>query len=413
MSRPCQAEDSDGDECDCEDFAPKKTKRMSAEGAFTKDARHPEADRDTVTSILHKARAEHEPAATSGSGSSLLSQAKRESLGGMRAMRPKSRKLTKGTSKGASKSSARSTRPRSKTVDEPASNATFMVDGVILLTAGLVEDGNTFGLPDDSIPNKAEIQTLVNRGVAYYKPNGRGIPHLTANLPQPMRYFEEAGDIKFTDDEGNSVMCSNTFFNSHGIPQKKSGETVIQSGSPEGNGHNHAHILYDRSIKYRAKTMNVGGEPAPVIAHWSPGAHLSTEVRISTTVYPEHSGTILVPTERNPTTDDTPLGESVVGLSERLFSLLKRVFAMGHAPFPSYPQECYLPYQRECCERLEQQGPAVCNHIQRAGVSCLAVSGIKYLQRLAEELISTKGKYVCRKCTNCGGSAASGVDAHF
>ncbi|KAK6974466.1 hypothetical protein R3P38DRAFT_3239563 [Favolaschia claudopus] len=166
------------------------------------NAIHPEADRDTVTSILHKARAEHEPAATSGSGSSLLSQAKRESLGGMRAMRAEKQKIDQGhqqVSKGASKSSARSTRPRSKTVDEPASNATFMVDGVILLTAGLVEDGNTFGLPDDSIPNKAEIQTLVNRGVAYYKPNGRGIPI------SPMRYFEEAGDIKFTDDEGNSV----------------------------------------------------------------------------------------------------------------------------------------------------------------------------------------------------------------
>ncbi|KAK6981347.1 hypothetical protein R3P38DRAFT_3234368 [Favolaschia claudopus] len=221
MSRPCQA-----GRMRLRGLRPQKKRGECLPKVNAKRRQHPEADRDTVTSILHKAKAEHEPAAMPGSGSSLLSQAKRESLGGMR---PKSRKLTKGTSKvmfraaaynfdsltsvsmlkGASKSSGKSTRPRSKTVDEPASNATFMVDGVVLLTAGL---GDTFGLPDDSIPNKAEIQTLVNRGVTYYKPNGRGITisvnadhEEVVDLLSELLYFEEAGDIKFTDDEGNSV----------------------------------------------------------------------------------------------------------------------------------------------------------------------------------------------------------------
>ncbi|KAK7029109.1 hypothetical protein R3P38DRAFT_2775700 [Favolaschia claudopus] len=177
---------------------PKKTKRMSAEGAFTKDA---SIQKPTKTRIVlaepGKVRVARWDAGNAAEKQKIDQQVSKRRL-----------------------QSPLGHVPRQSMSQLPMPHSWLTVS--ILLTAGLVEDGNTFGLPDDSIPNKAEIQTLVNRGVAYYKPNGRGI------TISPMRYFEEAGDIKFTDDEGNSVMCSNTFFNSHGIPQKKSGETVIQ-----------------------------------------------------------------------------------------------------------------------------------------------------------------------------------------
>ncbi|KAJ6510323.1 hypothetical protein DFH09DRAFT_1100532 [Mycena vulgaris] len=73
MSRPCQAEDSDGEECDCEMFAPKTGKpKVTIE--------------ETITSIILNAKAEHK----STGMLSKMTQAKRESQEGMQPSRPSS-----------------------------------------------------------------------------------------------------------------------------------------------------------------------------------------------------------------------------------------------------------------------------------------------------------------------------------
>lgn len=82
MSRPCQAEDSDGEECDCESFAPKAQKPKTCRRCLHTKKHHPEPD-DTISSILLKVKQEHE----GESGVEVFSKmadAKRESLNGMR-----------------------------------------------------------------------------------------------------------------------------------------------------------------------------------------------------------------------------------------------------------------------------------------------------------------------------------------
>lgn len=90
MSRPCQAEDSDGEECDCLTFSPKSTNPDTCRSCLHKKRQHPRLS-DTIPSLLKKMKEEHE----SGGGIlSKISEAKQESLSGMRPLR-KSVKLGK------------------------------------------------------------------------------------------------------------------------------------------------------------------------------------------------------------------------------------------------------------------------------------------------------------------------------
>jgi len=81
-SYPCQAEDSDGDECDCEGFAPKTNQPKVCRRCMHKKKHHPQSD-ETIASVLQKVKKEHE----GGSGATFfekIGQAKRESIDGMR-----------------------------------------------------------------------------------------------------------------------------------------------------------------------------------------------------------------------------------------------------------------------------------------------------------------------------------------
>ncbi|KAJ7716202.1 hypothetical protein B0H16DRAFT_1736159 [Mycena metata] len=159
-ARPCQAEDSDGDECDCESFAPKSSQPKVCRRCMHLKKQHPQVD-ETVASIVSKVKAEHE---ADSSMLSKINQAKRESLDGMRPKTGLKLKL-----------------PKDKTL-QPV---------------------------DDHIPNLALIQTLINLGLAVRK-DGRFEISLSAThedivdllseaLPGPMAYFEHLGPTVFTN----------------------------------------------------------------------------------------------------------------------------------------------------------------------------------------------------------------------
>ncbi|KAJ6563440.1 hypothetical protein DFH09DRAFT_1082488 [Mycena vulgaris] len=168
MSRPCQAEDSDGEECDCETFAPKTGKPKVC----------PEHE---STGMLSK-----------------MTQAKRESQDGMR---PKSTKFksTKDT-----KLAKKSKGPR-----EPASVATFKIDAIVVLPDGVQQHERKLQLRADVVPSKAAIQLYVNQGLAVRKDNQIKIAlsatHedvvdlLSQHLPGPMAYFDQIGRSVFGD----------------------------------------------------------------------------------------------------------------------------------------------------------------------------------------------------------------------
>ncbi|KAJ6604816.1 hypothetical protein DFH09DRAFT_1300971 [Mycena vulgaris] len=187
VTGPCQAEDSDGEECDCEEFAPKSLQPKVCRRCLHARRHHPET-LDTISSILLKVKAEHEPAPTSK-----FSQAKRESLNGMR---PRS-KDTKTAGKGKAKA---------KASKEPPSVAVFKVDTIIILADGIAKK---LILEDDLIPSKADIQILVNKRLAIRKDNGIEIPVSAAHedvidlfselLSGPMGYFDSIGHTVFTD----------------------------------------------------------------------------------------------------------------------------------------------------------------------------------------------------------------------
>jgi hypothetical protein len=80
MSRPCQAEDSDGDECDCETFAPKSTNPKLCRRCLHAKKQHPVAE-DSIASILLQAKTDHD---SSMGGTTKLAKAKQESIAGMR-----------------------------------------------------------------------------------------------------------------------------------------------------------------------------------------------------------------------------------------------------------------------------------------------------------------------------------------
>jgi hypothetical protein len=80
MSRPCQAEDSDGDECDCETFAPKATNPKLCRRCLHAKRQHP-APQDSIASILLQAKTDHD---LSAGGMSKFAQARKESIAGMR-----------------------------------------------------------------------------------------------------------------------------------------------------------------------------------------------------------------------------------------------------------------------------------------------------------------------------------------
>ncbi|KAJ6530965.1 hypothetical protein DFH09DRAFT_1093361 [Mycena vulgaris] len=127
MSRPCQAEDSDGEECDCEMFAPKTGKpKVTIE--------------ETITSIILNAKAEHK----STGMLSKMTQAKRESQEGMQP-KPTKFKSTKDT-KLAKKSK-------------------------VVLPDGVQQRERKLQLRADSVPSKAAIQLYVNQGLVVRKDN--------------------------------------------------------------------------------------------------------------------------------------------------------------------------------------------------------------------------------------------------
>ncbi|KAJ7734872.1 hypothetical protein B0H16DRAFT_1767019 [Mycena metata] len=200
-ARPCQAEDSDGDECDCESFAPKSSQPKVCRRCMHLKKQHPQVD-ETVASIVSKVKAEHE--ADSGMLSK-INQAKRESLDGMRPKTGLKLKLPKPSSKGRIVKKAKA--PVEKT--EPASSATFIIDGFVILANGLTRVDKTLQPVDDHIPNLALIQTLINLGLAVRKDGRFEIPlsatHedivdlLSEALPGPMAYFEHLGPTVFTN----------------------------------------------------------------------------------------------------------------------------------------------------------------------------------------------------------------------
>lgn len=82
MSYPCQAEDSDGDECDCGGFAPRANDPKLCRRCLHKQKHHPKSD-ETISSILTQVKKERE----GEPGSKFfdrLTEAKRESGEGLR-----------------------------------------------------------------------------------------------------------------------------------------------------------------------------------------------------------------------------------------------------------------------------------------------------------------------------------------
>ncbi|KAJ7771995.1 hypothetical protein DFH07DRAFT_768108 [Mycena maculata] len=224
MSRPCQAEDSDGDECDCETFAPKSKNPKQCRYCLHAGKHHPKQD-DTIASILLKAKDDHrgEPGAEMFSVTkkvkaeeptlTKMSQAKRETMEGMRPNNH-ARLSKKDLVLSGKPGKNRTGRP----AREPVSVAMFKVDGFIILAEGLRKKGTNLVLADDGIPSKARIQNLINQGLAVRKDGGIGIPvsatHeeivdiLSDNLPLPMVFFDHLGPTIFTDPYGGEEILS-------------------------------------------------------------------------------------------------------------------------------------------------------------------------------------------------------------
>ncbi|KAJ7126496.1 hypothetical protein C8R46DRAFT_1027815 [Mycena filopes] len=205
--RPCQAEDSDGDECDCESFAAKITQPKLCRLCLHLKKHHPEAS-ETVSSILAKVKAEHE---ADGNGLSKMSQAKRESLDGMRpkiVLKIGKQRETKPASKRSSK------KPKPAEKIEPPSSGSFTIDGLVILADGLGPNHERALQPvDDTIPSPAAVQILVNLGLAIRKEilisstatHEDIIDLLSEHLGGPMAYFENIGPTTFTTPTGLTV----------------------------------------------------------------------------------------------------------------------------------------------------------------------------------------------------------------
>ncbi|KAJ7078133.1 hypothetical protein B0H15DRAFT_860676 [Mycena belliarum] len=215
-SRPCQAEDSDGDECGCEDFRPRICRRC-----LHTLKHHPQPEvQDTVSSIVMRVQQEHEAEAD------LLSKvksAKDETLEGMRPWKPKARYSG---SKAVQKRGVEK-RGVGRPPKEPPSTAVFKVDAIILLDQGLVKTKFSINketkdkklrLNDDSIPDKAAIQSLVNEGLAYRKDGQieisinatyeEVVDILSEVLPGPMRYLDNLTGLVVFEREGRSFKAA-------------------------------------------------------------------------------------------------------------------------------------------------------------------------------------------------------------
>ncbi|KAJ7144676.1 hypothetical protein C8R46DRAFT_1027195 [Mycena filopes] len=157
---------------------------------------------ETVSSILAKVKAEHE---ADGNGLSKMSQAKRESLDGMRpkiVLKIGKQRETKPASKRSSK------KPKPAEKIEPPSSGSFTIDGLVILADGLGPNP-----VDDTIPSPAAVQILVNLGLAIRKEilisstatHEDIIDLLSEHLGGPMAYFENIGPTTFTTPTGLTV----------------------------------------------------------------------------------------------------------------------------------------------------------------------------------------------------------------
>ncbi|KAJ7464811.1 hypothetical protein B0H11DRAFT_2240570 [Mycena galericulata] len=215
MSRPCQAEDSDGEECDCENFASKASQPKTCRRCLHVKKHHPQSD-ETISSILLKVKEEHEgqPGAMMFSK---MTEAKRESLEGMRPKKPA--KLTsKLTSKDLRPAKPIASKKGPKVAREPPSTGTFKIDGIAVLPDGTQSNGTRLELADNTIPSKASLQVLINQGLAIRKDNQIEIPlaatHqeivdiLSENLSGPMAYFDMIGPTVFNDPSSGAQVLS-------------------------------------------------------------------------------------------------------------------------------------------------------------------------------------------------------------
>ncbi|KAJ7468847.1 hypothetical protein B0H11DRAFT_1907382 [Mycena galericulata] len=214
MSRPCQAEDSDGEECDCEDFASKASQPKTCRRCLHVKKHHPQSD-ETISSILLKVKEEHEgqPGATMFSK---LTEAKRESLEGMRPKKPA--KLTSKVGDDLRLAKPVASKKGPKVAREPPSAATFKIDGIAVLPDGTQSNGTRLELADDTIPSKASLQVLINQGLAIRRDDQIEIPlaatHqeivdiLSENLSGPMAYFDMIGPTIFNDPSSGAQVLS-------------------------------------------------------------------------------------------------------------------------------------------------------------------------------------------------------------
>ncbi|KAJ7463792.1 hypothetical protein B0H11DRAFT_2240736 [Mycena galericulata] len=224
----CQAEDSDGEECDCEAFAPKASQPKTCRLCLHRKKHHPDSD-ETISSILLQVKKEHE----GEPGTKMfdqISQAKRESLDGMR---PKS---VKKLSKKANINPFLLRQPsftthlqdlkltngskKVKKYREPASVATFKLDGFAILGDGLIQNDERtrLELADSTTPSTAFIQELINQGLAVRSENEIEIPLsasyedvvdiLSDHLPGPMAYFQHLGLSVFRDPNGVKIVSA-------------------------------------------------------------------------------------------------------------------------------------------------------------------------------------------------------------
>ncbi|KAJ7454503.1 hypothetical protein FB451DRAFT_1373553 [Mycena latifolia] len=240
FSRPCQMEDSDGDDCDCEEFAPKKDEPKLCRRCLHKLKHHPELEdaedkktQETISSIVMKVGSEHESGIFSR-----MSQAKCETLAGMR---PKKKEVGKSQSKTAAKpTKARAT---GRSGREPPSAATFKIDAIILIVKGVSQRGGhgRLELADDSVPDRAEIQILVNQGLAARKDGQIDIPlsatHddivdiFSVHLPGPMAYFDQLGPSVFTDETTETSVVTPRWVLCTRVKQKLE---IVQVARPTG-----------------------------------------------------------------------------------------------------------------------------------------------------------------------------------
>ncbi|KAJ7701591.1 hypothetical protein B0H17DRAFT_1128364 [Mycena rosella] len=204
LSRLCQAEDSDGEECDCETFAPSKNDPKICHRCLHRSKHHPEIE-DTISSIVMKVQTDAESGVFSK-----MSLEKRKTLDGMRPKKPKSKPAS---SRWKAPAKSTKTRAAGRPAREPASMATFKVDAIILLVDGVTRrpQRTKLELVDDSVPDNAEIQILVNQGLAARKDDKIEIPlHPLDTSSWPHGYFDHLGPNVFANPTTESSLVVTT-----------------------------------------------------------------------------------------------------------------------------------------------------------------------------------------------------------